>query len=63
MKKKNIWEYHFEEFKPIIHHDITQATQVNAQAITHWMEKQITKNPHLWIWHYDRFSIKRNKNN
>ncbi|WP_263081633.1 lysophospholipid acyltransferase family protein [Endozoicomonas sp. Mp262] len=60
--KDNVWQLHFEPFELIQCENRQEAAQRNLQKLMHRMEAVIREHPELWIWHYDRFKLKKRIN-
>ncbi|MGY0215974.1 lysophospholipid acyltransferase family protein [Endozoicomonadaceae bacterium StTr2] len=56
---KNSWKLHFEAFELESTGDRDHDTQQNLQRLMDRMESVIRQYPEHWIWHYDRFSLKK----
>ncbi len=57
--KDNIWHLHFEPFDLVESDNREEAALKNLQQLFYKMEEVIKKHPELWIWHYDRFKLKK----
>ncbi len=57
--ENGIWQLHFERFEPELSGNQKQDAAENLQRLIHKMEEVIRKHPELWIWHYDRFKLKK----
>ena len=53
------WQLHFERFEIEQKKNRKASVQHNLQRLIHKMESAIRKHPALWIWHYDRFKLKK----
>ena len=59
----NEWQLWFERFEPSQKDNRNATVQHNLQQLMHKMESVIRDNPELWIWHYDRFKLKKKLRN
>ncbi|MDP0589147.1 MAG: lysophospholipid acyltransferase family protein [Candidatus Endonucleobacter bathymodioli] len=57
--KEQVWNLHFESFHPTHYPDKKETVNTNLQALIHRIEDVIKKAPELWIWHYDRFKLRK----
>ncbi|WP_252178672.1 hypothetical protein [Endozoicomonas sp. 4G] len=57
--ENNQWQLHFEALPLTQTGDRKGDTQRDLQRLMHRMEQVIRENPQLWIWHYDRFKLKK----
>ena len=57
--KGQTWQLHFEPFELDQSTNREDAARLSLQALMHRMEEVIRKDPELWIWHYDRFKLKK----
>ncbi|WP_062267404.1 lysophospholipid acyltransferase family protein [Endozoicomonas arenosclerae] len=55
----NEWQLHFERIELSNSGNRKEDAQHNLQQIIHRMEQVIREHPELWIWHYDRFQLKK----
>ena len=53
------WQLHFERFDIELKDNRNNSVQHNLQRLIHKMEAVIREHPELWIWHYDRFKLKK----
>ncbi|AMO55350.1 hypothetical protein GZ77_10680 [Endozoicomonas montiporae] len=53
------WQLWFERYEPVHKDTRNDSVQYNLQQLIHKMEAVIRDNPELWIWHYDRFKLKK----
>jgi KDO2-lipid IV(A) lauroyltransferase len=57
------WHLHFEQVETINTGNRKQDVQYNLQKLVHRMEQIIRQHPELWVWHYDRFKLKKRSQN
>lgn len=53
------WQLHFEPVEMRCTGKRKEDVQYNLQQLMHKMEDVIREHPELWIWHYDRFKLKK----
>ncbi|MGI9274692.1 MAG: lysophospholipid acyltransferase family protein [Endozoicomonas sp.] len=53
------WQLHFERFEPEQAGKPKERAVHSCQQLIHRMEAVIREHPQLWIWHYDRFKLKK----
>lgn len=53
------WQLHFERFDIEQKENRKASVQHNLQRLMYKMEAVIQQHPELWIWHYDRFKLKK----
>ena len=53
------WQLWFERFDIELKGNRNDSVQHNLQRLIHKMEAVIRNHPELWIWHYDRFNLKK----
>ncbi|WP_194842468.1 lysophospholipid acyltransferase family protein [Endozoicomonas sp. OPT23] len=61
--KNGEWQLHFERFEPELTGSHKSDAANNLQRLIHKMEEVISQHPELWVWHYDRFKLKKKLNN
>ncbi len=57
--KNDGWQLHFEKFELQTSDDRDADIQLNLQRLMDRMEAVIRQYPECWIWHYDRFRLKK----
>ena len=57
--EEGCWQLHFERYEPKQAGKHRERAVHSLQQLIHRMEAVIREHPQLWIWHYDRFKLKK----